>query len=149
MPHTFRWRWRALAGVAALCAGCMQGPQGGLWAHADASAAELGEAAPCSAGAGSAGWRAAQQDLRAQGLALRPACPGGAQEPRLVVLDALRASEVLRGPLADGEAVDLGGVAGAGDVSPDVAFNRDWVQTVLLRHQVRAHAVGESRSAPF
>lgn len=146
MTHTFRGHWRVLATVATLCVGCIPAT------HASPLADGRG-AAPC-ADASHAGWQAVQQDLRAHGLVLRPACgASGAQAPQVVVLDSLRASEVLRGPLADGEALDLGramaqGAQGA-DESPDVAFNRDWVQAVLVRHQVHAQARSRMQAAPF
>ncbi len=67
----------------------------------------------------------------------------------LVVVDSERASQVLRGPLADGEAVDTGdatiGSVRAEDaftLSPDVLFNRSWLQNALQTHWLQATASG-------
>ncbi|MGP1682633.1 MAG: hypothetical protein ACTS8S_09940, partial [Giesbergeria sp.] len=86
-------------------------------------------------------WRAVQQDLRAQGLALHLPCDGSSSEGvlHLTVLDSVRASQALRGPLADGDPVE---VSSGSDVSPDVQFNRGWLNKVLLRHRVQVAAGG-------
>jgi D-alanyl-D-alanine dipeptidase len=60
------------------------------------------------------------------------------------VVDGLLASAVVRGPLAEGEPVDMGtpaGVIGAKagndseDISPDVQHNRQWLRALMARHQ--------------
>ncbi|ART55938.1 D-Ala-D-Ala dipeptidase [Acidovorax carolinensis] len=87
-----------------------------------------------------------RSELRAQGLALKTSCQfsQGALVVQVQVVDGLRASKVLRGPLADGEAVDMGtpaGVASANaashntDLSPDVQHNRQWLRALMARHQ--------------
>lgn len=59
-------------------------------------------------------------------------------------MDGLRASKVVRGPLAEGEAVDMGAPAGVSstpsandhaDFSPDVQHNRQWLRALMARHQ--------------
>lgn len=95
------------------------------------------------------GVRAALQsvanELQAQGMALRADCAGAgdAWVLRLRVLDGVKASEVVRGPLADGQAPDMGtpsGVRGdaapigASGFSPDVAHNRQWLRALMERH---------------
>jgi D-alanyl-D-alanine dipeptidase len=74
--------------------------------------------------------------LRVQCVDMRP------QGVELVVRDSGRASAVLRGPLADGEPVELDAGAGA---SPDVQFNRAWLDQALLRHRVELSAPREVR----
>lgn len=85
-------------------------------------------------------------ELQAQGLVLKTSCQvsQGALAVQLEVVDGLRASKVLRGPLAEGEAVDMGtpaGMAGAkaashnADLSPDVQHNRQWLWSLMARHQ--------------
>ncbi len=63
-----------------------------------------------------------------------------------VVLDSQRASQVVRGPLADGMEVDMGtpfdwfGTASHTNnatLSPDVQHNRRWLRTLLQRHGFR------------
>jgi D-alanyl-D-alanine dipeptidase len=87
-----------------------------------------------------------RSELQAQGLALKTSCQAsqGDLAVRVEVVDGLRASKVLRGPLADGEAVDMGtpaGVSGANaashhtDLSPDVQHNRQWLRALMARHQ--------------
>lgn len=111
----------------------------------------------CRAAGTGAGWEPAQDELRLQGLRLQAPCvdgpgPAGVQ---LLVLDATRASQVLRGPLAEGEPVDLGpgdllqtASPASQDLSPDVAFNRAWLERILLRHDAApAGAVLRTRAA--
>ncbi|MNR22690.1 D-alanyl-D-alanine dipeptidase [compost metagenome] len=57
----------------------------------------------------------------------------------VIVLDGDRATHTVRGPLADGEAVDMGSAAAAtaqkpaGDetLSPDVQHNRAWLRAAM------------------
>lgn len=84
-------------------------------------------------------------ELQPQGLALRAVCdaPNNALAVQVEVRDGVRASKVVRGPLADGEPVDLGVAAGAAastavqdaDLSPDVQYNRQWLRGLMARHQ--------------
>lgn len=91
--------------------------------------------------------------LQSQGLKLQTVgCPfvrvrGGkmqqVMEVRVWVTDSDSAAYFVRGPLADGETVDMGDVqlaqmaASAGDtarvedLSPDVLFNRQWLSSVM------------------
>lgn len=83
----------------------------------------------------------AVRELEGFGLALQAVCSRSQASVgvRLLVLDSMRASEVLRGPLANGEPVDLKGGESA---SPDVQFNVAWLEQVLQRHQVQAAVTG-------
>ncbi|MBP9782956.1 MAG: hypothetical protein KBC92_00770 [Giesbergeria sp.] len=138
MSSTYRFASVSAVGLllAVLTAGCIQGPQsfaGGMPLG--------GQSTGCAvASQQEANWRALVADLRAQGLALDAQC---ARAPNhwtmtLLVLDSTRASQVLRGPLADGEPVDMGegpgAVAGA-ERSPDVQYNRRWLRAALLGHR--------------
>lgn len=58
---------------------------------------------------------------------------------RVEVLDSDIATRYVRGPLADGEPVDMGDVhlgepEPEDDISPDVAFNRQWLAAVMQRY---------------
>jgi D-alanyl-D-alanine dipeptidase len=63
---------------------------------------------------------------------------------RVRVVDGMKASKVVRGPLADGHDVDMGTPAGvrqggaelaARGFSPDVLHNRQWLRTLMARHE--------------
>src|SRR6218665_672066 len=87
-------------------------------------------------------------ELQARGLALQVRCQegrggNGSSVVQLRVLDGIQAGAVRRGPLADGQAVDMGtpcGVASpgaavtAGGFSPDVQYNRQWLRALMARH---------------
>lgn len=88
------------------------------------------------------------RELEAQGLALRAACHAGSGRGGWVVqvrvVDGLKASRVVRGPLADGHDVDMGTPAGVAlaaaqpgqqNFSPDVQYNRQWLRQLMARHQ--------------
>ena len=101
------------------------------------------------------GLQLVRAQLQAQGMHLVvQACPFVRLRPgemhqvmdvRVVVLDSEMASQFVRGPLADGEDVDMGGrhplmqpqTDGVvpeepdEDVSPDVLFNREWLGALL------------------
>lgn len=138
MSSTYRFASVSAVGLllAVLIAGCIQGPQ------SFAGGRPLGGPSTGCAVASQqeANWRALVADLRAQGLALDAQC---ARKPddwtvQLLVLDSDRASQVLRGPLADGEPVDMGdspGTAALAELSPDVLHNRRWLRAALLRHR--------------
>jgi D-alanyl-D-alanine dipeptidase len=84
--------------------------------------------------------------VQAQGMALKATCyPGGAGwVVQLRVTDGVKASKVVRGPLADGYDVDMGTPAGLqvtgassafSGFSPDVHHNRMWLQALMARNQ--------------
>ncbi len=111
--------------------------------------------------------QSAQKELRAQGLSLKVlGCygpedalpgrgataaaarhrPGSTVDLTLVVVRAQRASAAVRGPLAEGEEVDMGtpfGSLGAPahtdhpTLAPDVQHNRRWLRALLQRHGFR------------
>lgn len=96
--------------------------------------------------AGQAALSRIAQQLQAQGMALKARChgPSGAWRVEVTVVDGLKASKVVRGPLADGHEVDMGTPAGvplaaasldAGGFSPDVQFNRQWLRTLMAQHR--------------
>lgn len=123
--------------AALLSTGCMQSPQA-------AERSTVVQGVNMQAGSGSCANRADESTIpaaghepRAQGLALRRTCTGNVQQGnlQLVVPDSVRASEVLRGPLADGEPVDVGT---GPNVSPDVQYNRDWLEQALRSHTLQA-----------
>jgi len=97
----------------------------------------------CGASGQPAALRPVQEGLKAQGMALKAQCDlqTGAWVVQVIVVDGLRASKVVRGPLADGAEVDMGtpsGVVAAAapqDFSPDVHHNRRWLRTLMARHQ--------------
>lgn len=146
-------RWSAVV-TAVLLAACVHSPQAAVPAATESVA--LG-AASGTASAGSAcretqATRAAlqgiTQELQTQGLGFRATCKVGAQRSGWVVqvrvVDGMKASKVVRGPLADGHDVDMGtppGVElagaqpGAQGFSPDVQHNRDWLRSLMARHQ--------------
>ena len=84
-------------------------------------------------------------EWQAQGMALNALCNAvsGAWVVQVRVVDGMKASKVVRGPLADGHDVDMGtpaGVAlagaqpGAKGFSPDVQYNRQWLYALMARH---------------
>src|SRR6218665_556636 len=121
------------------------------------------EPAPGPAGcrqtpAARAALRGVALELQARGLALQVRCQegnggsggdrgnggDGSSVVQLRVLDGIQARAVLRGPLADGQAVDMGPPCGvgspgaavrAGGFSPDVQYNREWLRALMARHQ--------------
>ena len=85
-------------------------------------------------------------ELQAQGMALNALCNAvsGAWVVQVRVVDGMKASKVVRGPLADGHDVDMGTPAGAAlagaesaaqGFSPDVLHNRAWLRATMARHQ--------------
>ena len=92
-------------------------------------------------------WQIAKVVMQSQGMRLvLQACPfvrvgvGRMQQVldvRVHVTDSDTAAQFVRGPLADGEAVDMGDVhiepAHGEEVSPDVQFNRDWLAQVMQK----------------
>lgn len=140
--------WLSLAAGIWLTA-CVQSPQAAVPAPT-LSPVPMAWDAAVDGCAGGEHLRAAvgrvRSELQAQGLALKTSCQTsqGALAVQVEVVDGLRASKVLRGPLAEGEAVDMGtpaGVSGANaasynaDLSPDVQHNRQWLRALMARHQ--------------
>ena len=71
---------------------------------------------------------------------------GSTVDVTLVVVDAMRASKVVRGPLTDGQEVDMGSPFDLFDVrshtdnpdlSPDVQHNRRWLRALLGQNGFR------------
>jgi D-alanyl-D-alanine dipeptidase len=86
------------------------------------------------------------RELQRQGLALDTRCfrGGAVWVVQVRVVDGVKASAVVRGPLADGHDVDMGTPAGvplAGAAvgspgfSPDVQHNRQWLSALMARHR--------------
>lgn len=136
--------------VAGMClVACVQSPQAGVSAQMPPSVPVAWDAGMDGC-AGGERLRAAvarvRSELQTQGLALKASClaSSGALVVQVDVVDGLRASQVVRGPLADGEAVDMGTPAGvssakaashSADLSPDVQHNRQWLRALMARHQ--------------
>ncbi|MBB6559925.1 D-alanyl-D-alanine dipeptidase [Acidovorax soli] len=136
--------WLSLAAVALLAA-CAQSPQAAVppvALAAPSGATSVVQGQDCGATGQPAALRAVDDSLKALGLALKARChaESGAWVVRVAVVDGLRASKLVRGPLADGGEVDMGTpsgvVAPASQVfSPDVHYNRQWLRTLMARHQ--------------
>ena len=86
------------------------------------------------------------RELQSQGMALQATCnaASGGWVVQVQVVDGTKAHKVVRGPLADGQAVDMGtpagaaraeAAAGATGFSPDVLHNRQWLRALMARHQ--------------
>ena len=86
------------------------------------------------------------RELQSQGMALQANCnaASGGWVVQVRVVDGTKAHKVVRGPLADGQAVDMGtpagavrseAAAGATGFSPDVLHNRQWLRALMARHQ--------------
>ena len=86
------------------------------------------------------------RELQSQGMALQATCnaASGGWVVQVQVVDGTKAHKVVRGPLADGQAVDMGTPAGAArseaatgasGFSPDVLHNRQWLRALMARHQ--------------
>ncbi len=135
--------------VALLLTACVQSPQAAVTTHQ--GAAQVAMVSPqrvaCAESAsGRAALTAMERDLRSQGLALTAAChaASGGWVVQVRVIDGMKASQVVRGPLADGHDVDMGTPAGVElanaplgvqGFSPDVEHNRQWLQALMARHQ--------------
>jgi D-alanyl-D-alanine dipeptidase len=70
-------------------------------------------------------------------MALQATCnaASGGWVVQVQVVDGTKAHKVVHGPLADGQAVDMGTPAGASGFSPDVLHNRQWLRALMARHQ--------------
>ncbi len=86
------------------------------------------------------------RELQSQGMALQATCnaASGGWVVQVQVVDGTKAHKVVRGPLADGQAVDMGTPAGAvrseaatgaTGFSPDVLHNRQWLRALMARYQ--------------
>jgi zinc D-Ala-D-Ala dipeptidase len=141
-------RWSSAA-LALLLAACAHSPQAAV-PHPSASLPQSAQAHAASGCSETPGGRAAlngvARELQAQGMALEATCPAAAGEwvVRVRVVDGMKASKVVRGPLADGHEVDMGTPAGVRQVgaepaargfSPDVLHNRQWLRTLMARHE--------------
>lgn len=145
-----RWLGAAALSLAGLM-GCAAWPETGAGtAQQQASApwtprwSEAG-CSPSMAAGLTAQLQGLQAELQALGLDLRveqclslPAQRGQAVALSVRVVDGLRATGSVRGPLADGQPLDLGGSAGEAGLSPDVLFNRQWLRQHAQAHGLRA-----------
>ena len=145
-------RWLSAA-TALLLAACVHSPQAAVSqapepVTADIQAFGNGAAQCTETPATRTALQGIERELKAQGLAFRASCPTGASRGGWVigvrVVDGLKATKLVRGPLADGHDVDMGtppGVPlagaepGAQGFSPDVQHNREWLRSVMARHQ--------------
>ena len=144
-------RWSSV--VAALwLAACVQSPQAAVPVASEAVAnGAIVAQAPAPGCHDTAATRSAlqgiAQELQAQGLGFAATCQAGQNRSAWVVqvrvLDGVKASTVVRGPLADGHDVDMGTPAGvelagapvdATGFSPDVQFNRQWLRSLMAQH---------------
>jgi len=137
--------WLSLA-AAALLAACVQSPQAAvpqaMAVAAPPGAASVVQERGCGASGQPAALRSVEDGLKAQGMALKAQCntATGAWVVQVVVVDGLRASKTVRGPLADGGEVDMGTPSGVlatatQNFSPDVHHNRQWLRALMARHQ--------------
>ncbi len=147
LPPATRWSSVAMALLLAACVHSPQaavpspGLQGGptLWEHA--------AIAPCDrAPTARPALERIGRELQSQGIALQATCnaASGGWVVHVRVVDGTKAHKVVRGPLADGQAVDMGtpagaarseAAAGASGFSPDVLHNRQWLRELMARHQ--------------
>lgn len=160
MKATMPWTASAALGVAL----CVANPALGGDNTSNSHATEQSAMAECTSLLEGAGARRAMQLVQAQLLAqgmklVVQGCPfvrSGAGDMRQVldvrvqVVNSEVAADFVRGPLADGEEADMGGVhldaprpvqglaqpvahAPQEDISPDVVFNRQWLVQVMQR----------------
>lgn len=165
MKVSFRFCKRVTGPVVGLLCGVwLLGASGSAWPQSSTDFSDeqalTVECAPLLAPQGAwHGLQTAKVLLQSQGMRLVPqACPfvrtGGGQlqqvlDVRVWVADSETASRFVRGPLADGEEVDMGAASlivpreSLGDdrgteytvgdeVAPDVQFNRHWLAQLML-----------------
>ena len=138
-------RWFSLA-CAVLLAACGGSPHAAVSQSQTVPSHAMPGASCDAAGAARAALQRVADEMRQHGLELQASC--AATEPgwvvQVLVVDGLKASKVVRGPLADGHGVDMGTPAGviqagagaaASGFSPDVQFNRQWLRATMARHQ--------------
>jgi zinc D-Ala-D-Ala dipeptidase len=135
--------------VALLLAACAHSPHAAVATNgmAEVHGSGSSSAAGCrETPAARAALLSISRDLQAQGMALKAHCQvgSGGWVVQVKVTDGLKASAVVRGPLADGHDVDMGTPAGgrlagaptsADGFSPDVQYNRQWLHALMARHQ--------------
>lgn len=145
-------RWSS-AVTALLLAACVHSPQAAVPAASASMGTGTAAAQPSASGcretsATRSALQGIAQELQAQGLGFRATCQashnGTGWMVQVRVVDGMKASKVVRGPLADGHDVDMGtppGVElagaqpGAQGFSPDVQHNRNWLRGLMARHQ--------------
>lgn len=143
-PAPVMARWSTLA-CAVLLSACAGSPHAAV---PETQAAPAQRVAACDTSPASrSALQGVADELRAHGLQLQASCAksGAGWVVEVVVVDGMKASKVVRGPLADGQALDMGtpagvksaaaGGAAATGFSPDVQFNREWLRTTMARHQ--------------
>lgn len=130
--------------VALLLSACANSPHAAV---TGTQAAVIPGVANCSESpATRAALRNATEELKGHGMVLKARCQSatGGWVVQVQVNDGVRASKVVRGPLADGHDVDMGTPAGvslagaaaaAEGFSPDVQHNRQWLHALMARHQ--------------
>lgn len=134
--------------VALLLAACVQSPYAAVpAAGVDVAQSTAGGTAACrETAAARSALQNISQELQTQGMAMKATCQAdsGGWVVQVRVIDGIKASQVVRGPLADGHDVDMGTPAGvplAGasaaskGFSPDVQHNRQWLHALMARHQ--------------
>lgn len=148
LPRRLGLRWQRMLAAVLLVGGVhSQAAVRAADAETAVAATPPEHASLCTpdAAAQSALARVASQ-LQKQGMHLQAQChvASGAWMVQVQVVDGMKASKVVRGPLADGHEVDMGTPAGlavagapadAGGFSPDVQFNRQWLRSVMAQHR--------------
>ena len=141
-------RWSSVA-LALLLAACAHSPRAAVPTPGLQGGQALREpaTAPCDREpAARTALERIGRELQSQGMALQATCntASGGWVVQVQVVDGTKARKVVRGPLADGQAVDMGtpagaarpeAAAGASGFSPDVLHNREWLRTLMARHQ--------------
>ncbi|UCV00057.1 M15 family metallopeptidase [Acidovorax radicis] len=144
-------RWSSVAAALVLAA-CAHSPQAAVQTNTgEPAGASIAAAAHNALGCRSESsaresLKNIAAELQAQGMALKTTCQAdsGGLRVQVQVIDGVKASKVVRGPLADGHEVDMGtpsgavlaGAAGrASGFSPDVQHNRLWLSALMARHQ--------------
>ena len=147
MPPATRW---SSVAVALLLSACVHSPQAAVPTPGlQSGAMPWGQTAisPCDKEpTAKSALERIGRELQSQGMALQATCnaASGGWVVQVQVVDGTKAHKVVRGPLADGQAVDMGtpagaarseAAAGATGFSPDVLHNRQWLRALMARHQ--------------
>ena len=147
MPPATRW---SSVAVALLLSACVHSPQAAVPTPGlQSGAMPWGQTAisPCDKEpTAKPALERIGRELQSQGMALQATCnaASGGWVVQVQVVDGTKAHKVVRGPLADGQAVDMGtpagaarseAAAGATGFSPDVLHNRQWLRALMARHQ--------------
>ena len=147
MPPATRWSCVAVAFLLSACAHSPQAavPTPGL--QSGAMPREQTAISPCDKEpTAKPALERIGRALQSHGMALQATCnaASGGWMIQVQVVDGTTAHKVVRGPLADGQAVDMGtpagavrseAAAGATGFSPDVLHNRQWLRALMARHQ--------------